>query len=135
MLTPKLAASILRTLAEGFDPKSGEELPDGGPLSDAEVIRALLAGARALDETPDARDGRPRVLPDGAGLPWTAEEDTRLLQEFDSGTTDVPALSMLHSRTRGAIFARLRRLGREPVASRRMEGDPAVPDAGSKTLA
>jgi hypothetical protein len=118
-----LTAAILRTLAEGFDPRSGDELPEGGILSDSEVIRALLAGARALEES-----GEPlrRVLPDGAGLPWTEEEDGRLLQEFDSGTTDIPALSTLHSRTRGAIFARLRRLGREPVSSRR-ETEPKPP--------
>jgi hypothetical protein len=120
MASSKLTAAILRTLAEGFDPRSGNELPEGGILSDSEVIRALLAGARALEET---AEGSRRVLPEGAGLPWTPEEDARLLQEFDSGTTDIPALSALHDRTRGALFARLRRLGREPVASRR-EGEP-----------
>jgi hypothetical protein len=119
-----LTAAILRTLAEGFDPRSGDELPEGGILSDSEVIRALLAGARALEESSETSR---RVLPEGAGLPWTPEEDARLLQEFDSGTTDIPALSALHGRTRGAIFARLRRLGREPVAVRR--------EAGAKTAA
>jgi len=117
-MTTKLTVSILRTLAEGFDPRSGDELPGGGPFSDPEVIRALLAGARALEEAPDSH-GSHRVLPDAAGLPWTEEEDSRLLQEFDSGNTDLPGLSASHARTRGAIFARLRRLGREPVAARR----------------
>ena len=132
MATSKVAASILRTLAEGFDPKSGEELPEGGALSDPEVIRALVAGARALDESPESSR---RVLPEGAGLPWTAEEDARLLREFDAGTTDTPALSALHSRTRGAIFARLRRLGREPVAARREGFAETVPPPGGATAA
>jgi len=132
MATSRLTAAILRTLAEGFDPRSGEELPEGGILSDSEVIRALLAGARALEE---ASDSSHRVLPEGAGLPWTAEEDARLIREFDSGTTDIPALSALHSRTRGAIFARLRRLGREPVAARREGFAETAPPAGGAVAA
>jgi hypothetical protein len=131
----KLAAAILRTLAEGFDPHSGEELPEGGPLSNVEVVRALLAGARALDEALDA-PARGRALPEAAGQPWTPEEDARLIREFDAGNTGIAELSSLHERSRGAIFARLRRLGREPVAARRADaGEPPLPDAGSKTLA
>ncbi|HWC65914.1 MAG TPA: hypothetical protein VG777_07520, partial [Thermoanaerobaculia bacterium] len=72
-MAARLTVSILRTLAEGFDPRSGDELPEGGPFSDPEVIRALLAGARALEEAPDS--GSRRVLPESAGRPWTAEED------------------------------------------------------------
>jgi hypothetical protein len=113
----RVAASILRTLAEGFDPKSGEDLAEGGPLSDPDVIRALLAGARALD-------GPPRVLPEGAGRPWDKEEEDRLVEAFDAGS-DVAALAEGHGRTRGAIVSRLLRLGRDSA----VRGAAASPES------
>ena len=44
------ATSILSSLVEGIDPKSGDELAPNSVLQDAEVLRALLAGIAALKE-------------------------------------------------------------------------------------
>jgi len=110
---------MLRTLAEGFDPKSGEELPTGGAFSDPDVIRALLAGARALD-------GPPRDLPEGAGRPWSPDEEDRLVRQFDAGS-EIAALAEAHGRTRGGIVSRLLRLGRDPGGAHRKAGAAAEP--------
>lgn len=104
-------AAIVRALAEGFDPRTGEEFGGEGPWSDPTVIRALFLAARALERAnrPDA--GKEQAgLPPAAGKPWTAEEDARLTSEFQT-TKDVVALAERHARTRGAIEARLVRLG------------------------
>ena len=42
--------SILRALAEGKDPLTGEELPDESCYQSAKVLRALLAGIEALEK-------------------------------------------------------------------------------------
>lgn len=44
------------------------------------------------------------------GLPWSEEEDELLAQRFNDGTK-ITELAKLHSRTYGAIKARLIKLG------------------------
>ena len=115
-------AAVVHALAEGFDPRTGEKLTGEGPWSDADVIRALFLAAEALERT--VRNGRPRTVtnpPPAAGTPWTPEEDARLKSEFET-TKDLAALAERHARTRGAISARLVRLGLFPAG-----GDPARP--------
>ena len=46
----------------------------------------------------------------GAYMPWTDEEDRRLINEFKSGQFSTKDLSEIHGRTSGAIIARLKRL-------------------------
>ena len=46
----------------------------------------------------------------GAYMPWTDEEDRRLINEFKSGQFSTKDLSEIHGRTSGAIRARLKRL-------------------------
>jgi hypothetical protein len=50
-------------------------------------------------------------LPRNAGKPWTQEEDERLLQAFDAGSS-VDHLTVSHERTRAGIEARLVKHGR-----------------------
>ena len=119
-MIPEDAVPILRALADGFDPRSGEAFAEPGAWADPNVIRALFAAIAAL-ENPAAEASRPRrVLPEGAGKPWTPEEDRQLATEFET-EKDPNVLSELHSRTRGAINARLMRLG--------LISPKAIPDA------
>ena len=50
-------------------------------------------------------------MPGNSGKPWTQDDDRMLLEGFDRGI-NVEALAERHSRTQGAIAARLVRLGR-----------------------
>ena len=106
---------ILRCLADGVDPYTGEVYPDDSPYQNVEVTRALYLALNALEQSPSieiqAAPKQERKLPDNAGKPWSAEQDTLLCQQFDSG---LPTKEMmeLHQRTRGSIAARLVRLGR-----------------------
>lgn len=97
------AAWIIDALAKGADPYSGEPLPLDGPLSNPDTIKALRAASAALRG--------PRELPDNAGKPWDTEEETRLVTELDAGQT-MKAIARTHGRSRGAIKARLIKLGK-----------------------
>jgi hypothetical protein len=47
----------------------------------------------------------------GPGSAWTPEEERQLLERFDSGMKQTE-IAEAHGRTRGAIVARLKKLGR-----------------------
>jgi hypothetical protein len=99
----------LQSLIQGIDPVTGEELPHATVLQEAEVLRALLAGLSALEQTA-ARAQRRAQLPDNVGQAWTTEEESRLVAEFKSGNSPT-AIAHQHGRTLRAIEARLEKLG------------------------
>jgi len=103
------ARQILQSLIQGMDPVTGEELPRETVLQHAEVLRALLAGLAALEQTA-ARAQRRAQLPDNVGRAWTTEEESRLVAAFKSGESAV-AIGRKHGRTLRAIEARLEKLG------------------------
>ncbi|WP_047248840.1 hypothetical protein [Chromobacterium subtsugae] len=107
-MSPTEARSIIEALANGVDPDGGQPLPPLAVFDQPEVIRALFLAARALE----MMDGRVRrAPPDHAGHPWSELEETQLLQAFDSGLP-LKQIAADHGRSRGAINARLQRLGR-----------------------
>ncbi|MCX7891786.1 MAG: hypothetical protein N2544_05390 [Burkholderiales bacterium] len=111
------ALRILKTLADGSDPGTGEALPAASAWQHPDVVRALFFAIRAL-ETPEAATRRPAPAPrpeaGNAGKPWTKDEDEQLLAAFDGGQP-AEAIAQAHGRTRFAIEARLARFGRVPM--------------------
>lgn len=107
-MTTEQARQLIALLADGVDPDSGELLPDEHLLNRPRVLRAMLMAAQALAHRAQA-DARP--APAKAGAPWSDEEDQRLGEEFDQGLS-LAELMKAHQRSRGAISARLARLGR-----------------------
>ena len=106
------ARKILRALAEGADPFTGEILDGEGLWANAKVVRALYLAVQQL-EPPSNSEQKPataRTIPSAAGKPWPASEDSALRQSHSSGAS-VRDLAKLHGRTKGAIASRLRRLG------------------------
>lgn len=98
------ALELLRLLADGIDPSTGEILPADSIMQRPDIVRALGAACLALEKP--ARQGESR-----AGLPWSRTEDSQLLSGHDQGLT-VHALAQKLGRTVGAIRARLLRFGR-----------------------
>jgi len=108
-MTAAQARQILKSLIEGTDPASGLPLPQETVLQRVDVVRALLAGLGALEQT-TARAQRRAQLPGNVGQAWTTEEESRLVAAFKKG--DAPlAIARQHGRTLRAIEARLEKLG------------------------
>ena len=103
------ARHILQALVQGIDPFTGDELPPGTILQQAEVLRALLAGVSALEQTA-ARAQRRAQLPGNVGRAWTADEERTLVAAFKSADP-LPDIAVRHGRTLRAIEARLEKLG------------------------
>lgn len=98
------AKEIVRILADGVDPITGEILPEDSVYNSPEVIRALFTILEAV-HTPPAKSS-----PANAGIPWTDDEEDQLRNELEANM-QIKDIARVHGRTRGAILARLERLG------------------------
>ena len=128
---------ILKALAEGIDPATGEQFPGGSSFQHPETVRALYSAIRLLESgsapVPAAQaSGEPRKPgPANAGRPWSQDEDLRLGKAYDSGRS-IEELADAHQRSRIAIEARLAKLGRieappEGLPSRRPRNQARQP--------
>lgn len=93
------AREIIKQLADGVDPTTGEVLPRESVYNKPEVIRALFT---IWLETSDPLRN--------AGKPWNDIEDEKLADEFASKMS-ISEIAAEHGRTRGAIESRLEKLG------------------------
>jgi len=100
------AKTIIQQLADGVDPYSGERFPSGSPYQQADTVRALHLALEALTKL-----RRSTARKTGPGRGWTEDEEQELLREFDD-KLDVEEIAAKHERTKGAIWARLEKLGR-----------------------
>ena len=112
--------AILTTLIQGCDPQSGEPLPRDCVVHRTDVLRALLAGRAALEQTA-ARAQRRSQLPENVGRAWTTEEEKELVTAFKDGHSPTD-IAREHGRTLRAIEARLEKLGLITAAQRTTRG-------------
>lgn len=104
---------IVRSLAEGIDPFSGEVLEPGHVCQHPDTVRALFHAATELERIAarEQRLERARLtLPPNTGKPWSVDEDRLLLARFRNGVR-VDDMAAIHLRTSAAIKARLEKLG------------------------
>ena len=100
------AREIIRSLAEGVDPSTGEVLSGEGVYNNPEVIRALYTILEVTAPKPIQPENPYR----NAGKPWTELEDDKLREEF-VGKVKISDIAKEHGRTYGAIESRLDHLG------------------------
>ena len=103
----KEARKIIDALADGVDPLTGEEFPEGSPWQTAPVVRALSAASAALEKVAKRRQV---PLPENTGVRWEEEEEQILVKGHEAGDS-IPDLAKRHLRTPGGIRSRLNRLG------------------------
>jgi hypothetical protein len=96
------ALSIIQQLADGIDPQNGQPYPSNSPFQETEITRALHSAVRALESFVQI-ERRRLNLPRNIGKAWTADEETILANEFDSGK-NVDELARNLQRTVGAVF-------------------------------
>ena len=104
------AKEIVKLLADGINPETGEIFPDDSPYQNPKIIRALFAALRTM-EYEERRSQRRGNLPENAGKPWDKTEDDSLSRKFDAGV-DIASIAREHKRTQGAIKSRLVYLGK-----------------------
>ncbi len=110
---------VLKSLASGTDPCTGEVYPTDSPYNQPEVIRALHACVRHIEHPPKKMrrtieerqaENLARGWPKNAGLPWTEEMRDSLAEDFKSGTAPRD-LAKRFERTLGSIAAELQKQG------------------------
>jgi len=104
------ALAVVRSLANGVDPESGEVFPAESTYQRPQIVRALYEAATALERV-DRFERRKAQMPAKTGVPWSEDEDRRLLAAFDSGKA-LQELAVAHERTMGGVRARLIKYGR-----------------------
>ena len=120
----------LRAWADGVDPLTGAALPADHPGQRPDTLRVVFAALALLQPTSAAIGSRADANrlsaggPRNAGRSWSADDDATLAGGFDSGDT-ISALAARLERTRGAINARLVKLGKiDAPPGMRLRGEP-----------
>lgn len=109
----KRALEVLRILADGVDPYTGEMFPVSSPYQHPDTVRALCAAVQSLEQTAK-RATRASRAPN-VGKRWTEAEDRQLCDSFVRGV-GIAKLAQELGRTRGGIEARLVKLGKKEAS-------------------
>src|SRR5687767_6556996 len=108
----------LRAWVDGVDVTTGAVLGADHPGQQPEILRVAFAALALLQQTPAGAHAPGRstaasapTAPRNAGRQWSSEDDDALVQGFDAGEP-IGRLAAHLARTRGAINARLVKLGK-----------------------
>lgn len=104
------ALPIVRALADGVDPLTGEAFVEPSPYAEPRTLRALFSAVELM-EREVSREKRRERLPANFGKPWTEGEDQALSAVFDSGLA-LGEIARKHARTVSSIRLRLEKLGK-----------------------
>ncbi len=104
------ALTIVRALAEGVSPETGEVLTADVVYQYAPVVRALHRAVGGLEILED-RERSGRTLPANGGKSWSRAEDALVCEELRRGI-DLHQIARTHNRTLGSIITRLVKLGK-----------------------
>ena len=122
--------NIVKTLAQGIHPTTGEVFPPESPYNEPDVIRALFS---ILEVVKQARKPKKSVeerrkqnldfgRPVNSGLPWTEEDRELVRAGFQEGES-VEKLAAKLGRSSGSIVAEVIRQDLLPPALRSQRGD------------
>ena len=98
------AANIVKKLADGQHPSTDQPL-EGTVFQETDIVRALYVALACLERAAIQRNST-RERPRNQGKPWTAADESLLLQKFDEGMKPADLAELL-GRTPAGITARL----------------------------
>ena len=101
------AIKVVRALANGVHPETGESLSDDSVFHVAQAVVALNRALAAMV----AQQEREIHKPGKAGAYWTRTEDEQVCEELRKGM-DFKDIAKAHDRTIPSIVARLVKLGK-----------------------
>src|SRR6266581_2087599 len=121
------ALAVVRSLANGVDPESGEVFPPESAYQRPQVVRALYEASTALERI-ERFERRRAQMPAKTGEPWSEDEDRKLLAAFDAGRA-LQELAATHQRLTSVKRESLRqKRGDSPlVLPMDSEGDSFAP--------
>ena len=104
--------NIVKTLAQGIHPTTGEVFPSESPYNDPDVIRALFSILEFVKQTRKPKmsvEERRRLNLElgrakNSGLPWTDEDRAIVRSGFQEGET-IEKLAAALGRSSGSIVA------------------------------
>ena len=104
------AIEIVTKLADGIDPYTDQKIDSSSPYQNADTVRALQIALAAM--APSKRASKRTEEGQGKfGKVWTDEEEKQMEEMFDAKVPVVEIGTKLE-RTKGAIWARLEKIGR-----------------------
>ena len=103
------ALPILRALADGVNPITGDVFPETSPYAEPRTLRAIYSAVDLVQREVE-REKRREKLPANFGKPWTEGEDATLRDHFQRGTT-LTKIARMHARTQSSCRLRLEKLG------------------------
>jgi hypothetical protein len=104
------ALRIMRALADGVNPASGEELKAEAVYQDLPIVRAFHRAVGALEYVQE-RERSKKTPPANAGKSWSRAEDQQVCEELRQGI-DFHQIAKTHNRSIGSVIARLVKLGK-----------------------
>jgi hypothetical protein len=118
------ALPIVKALADGVNPVTGEQYPEQSPYAEPRALRALFAAVDLMQREVE-REKRRERLPANFGKPWSEGEDKAIAGAFDSGV-GIPDMARKHARTQGSIRLRLEKLGKLPPSGEARYENPPI---------
>jgi hypothetical protein len=103
------ALPILRALADGVNPITGDVFPETSPYAEPRTLRAIYSAVDLVQREVE-REKRREKLPANFGKPWTEGEDATLRDHFQKGIA-MPEIARMHARTQSSCRLRLEKLG------------------------
>ena len=117
------ALPIVKALADGINPVTGEPYAEDSPYAEPRALRALFSAVDLMQREVE-RERRRERLPANFGKPWSEGEDRAIAAEFESGVA-LADMARRHARTQGSIRLRLEKLGKLPPSGEaRYENGP-----------
>ena len=119
------ALPIVRALADGVNPITGETWPEDSPYAEPRTLRALFSAVDLMQREVEREKKRER-LPANFGKPWNEGEDRAITSEFDAGLA-IGEMARKHARTQSSIRLRLEKLGKLPPSGEARYSERATP--------
>jgi hypothetical protein len=104
------ALRIMRALADGVNPGTGEAFMADAVYQNAPVVRAFHRAVGALEYLQERERSR-KTPPANTGKSWSRAEDQQVCEELRRGV-DFYQIAKTHNRSIGSIVARLVKLGK-----------------------
>ena len=104
------ALGIVKSLAAGKDPATGNGLPPESLFQQPDILRALFCASLALGDYAQ-RERRRSLLPENTGKAWSSGDDARLTSGFDAGLS-IKLLAADLRRSLMSVRLRLIKLGK-----------------------